>query len=150
MSTAWVKSSESVELRYVESGKPKLLPKPQNWLQQGLARINTKKRIKRYGTCSESLEDDSRFFLHQVSLYFGDRTEILSAAQLKCKPKSGTFSRSLMLIGLKFGKQWNLFEIVNEFLALKQLVPVNLPKGSKLSVKCIFCEIESLNVKVSW
>ncbi|KAL0266430.1 UNVERIFIED_CONTAM: hypothetical protein PYX00_008965 [Menopon gallinae] len=65
MSTAWVKSSESVELRYVESGKPEPLPKPQNWLQQGLARINTKKRIKRYGTCSESLEDDSRLFLHQ-------------------------------------------------------------------------------------
>lgn len=68
MSTAWAKSTESVELSRVEQGEEQeQTTKPQNWIQQGLARINTKKRIKSYGTCSESMEDDSKLFSHQVS-----------------------------------------------------------------------------------
>lgn len=69
MSTAWAKSSDSVELSRVDNEEEppeQAQNKPQNWLQQGLARINTK-RIKRYGACSESMEDDSKSFLHQVS-----------------------------------------------------------------------------------
>lgn len=68
MSAAWVKSTDSVELcESDQKDRQEQAPKSQNWLQQGLARINTKRRIKRYGSCRKSVDDYSRFFLYVVS-----------------------------------------------------------------------------------
>lgn len=66
MSTVWVKATDSVEFSEKEN-EVDHAPKSQNWIQQGLARINTKRRIKRYGSCKRSVDDYSRFFLHVVS-----------------------------------------------------------------------------------
>ncbi|KAK6640619.1 hypothetical protein RUM44_012315 [Polyplax serrata] len=66
MSTAWVKSTDSVELCEFEqrNRQDQSCGKSHNWIQQGIARINTKRRIKRYGSCRRSVDDYSRFFLH--------------------------------------------------------------------------------------